>query len=175
VISGEAVSSANSDYWLMKLVIFLSSEKIQGPGLWKHNNALLKDDEYEIAIIQTIVDAKSSCRSEDPCFLWEWTKHKVRDRAIQCSKTRSKERRAERLQLEQDYVQKLRRSADITDLRNRLHNHFREEDDIISFRARLDVAEKDERLSPFFFRKILTNRSESNVTSIKKGCLSRQH
>jgi hypothetical protein len=163
----EAVPSANSDHRLMKLVISLSSKKIQGPGLWKHNNALLKDDEYEIAIIQTIVDTKSSCHTEDPRFLWLWTKHKVRDRAIQFSKTRSKERRAECLQLEQDYVQKLRESADITDVRNRLHNHFRAEDDIIRFRARLDVADKDERISPFFFRKILTNRSKSNVTSIK--------
>ncbi len=167
VISVEAIPSANSDHRLMKIVISLGSEKIQGPGLWKHNNALLKDDDYEVAIIQTIAEAKSSCHTDDPRFLWEWTKHKVRDRAIQFSKTRSKERRAERLQLEQDYVQKLRESADITEVRNSLHNHFRAEDDIIRFRARLDVAEKDERISPFFFRKILTNRSESNVTSIK--------
>jgi hypothetical protein len=39
VISVEAIPSANSDHRLMKLVISLGSEKIQGPGLWKHNNA----------------------------------------------------------------------------------------------------------------------------------------
>jgi hypothetical protein len=52
MISVDAIPSANSDHRLLKLVISVGNEKIQGPGLWKHNNALLKGDEYETAIIQ---------------------------------------------------------------------------------------------------------------------------
>jgi hypothetical protein len=69
----------------------------------------------------------------------------IRDTAIQYSKKRSKDRKEERLQLEQDYVDKLRDTADITSVRDKLHKHYQSEDDIIRFRARLDLAEHDER------------------------------
>jgi hypothetical protein len=42
-------------------------------------------------------------------------------------------------------VDKLRDTADITSVRDKLHKHYQSEDDIIRFRARLDLAEHDER------------------------------
>jgi hypothetical protein len=134
--------------------ISLGEKKVQGPGLWKHNNALLKEDEYETLIIKAIEEAKKSCHTTDARVEWEWIKHKVWDCAIQFSKKRSKERREDRVLLEQLYAQKLRENnGDIAQIRERLHKHFQAEDDIIQFRARLDEAEHDERISPFFFGK----------------------
>jgi exonuclease III len=41
-----AIPSSGSDHRLLVLPQFMGAEKIQGRGLWKHNNALLKEDKY---------------------------------------------------------------------------------------------------------------------------------
>jgi hypothetical protein len=48
-----------------------------------------------------------------------------------------------------------------------LQKHFQEEDNVIRFRANLDEAEHDKRITPLFFKKIMSNRQESKVTCIK--------
>jgi hypothetical protein len=48
-----------------------------------------------------------------------------------------------------------------------LQKHFQEEDNVIRFQAILDKAEHVERITPFFFKKIMSNQQESNLTCIK--------
>jgi hypothetical protein len=57
--------------------------------------------------------------------------------------------------------------ADTTDVKATQQKPYEEEDDIIRFRAHINQAEFDEKLSPFFFRNILTNRADSNVNRLK--------
>jgi hypothetical protein len=87
---------------------------------------------------------------------------------VDFSKKKSKEKREERTQLERDYAKELKEpKPDITECRAKLQKHFQEEDDVIRFQAKLDEAEHDERITQFFFKKIMSTRQESNVTSIR--------
>jgi hypothetical protein len=136
--------------------------------LWKHNNARLKEDEYCPLIEETIIEAKKTRCSEDPAQTWDWMKHKMLEVLVNYSKKRSKEKKDERILLELEYTKKLKEpKPDITECRAKLQKHFQEEDDVIRFQARLNEAEHDKRITQFFFKKIMSNRQESNVTSIK--------
>ena len=56
---------------------------------------------------------------------------------------------------------------EILELRRHLHKIYEEEDDAIRFCAGLEIVEKGEKITPFFFRTIEQNRKESNITSLK--------
>jgi hypothetical protein len=119
-------------------------------------------------LAEAIVEAKKTKCSDDPAQTWDWIKHKIRETSVNYSKRRSKRRKEERILLDLEYAKTLKEpKPDITKCRARLQKFFQEEDDVIRFRARLEEAEHNEPISPFFFRKILSNRQESHVTSIK--------
>ena len=57
--------------------------------------------------------------------------------------------------------------ADLHNLRTQLQKIYEEEDDAIRFRTGLDVIEKGEKITPFFFRTIDMNHKESNILKLK--------
>jgi hypothetical protein len=74
----KCIPSSGSDHKLLIIKISLGNEKIQGRGMWKVNNTLLKDDEYCTLVENTIPNAKSSAEGQNPRATWEWTKFKIR-------------------------------------------------------------------------------------------------
>jgi hypothetical protein len=65
-IAVKTIPLAGSYHRLLVLTQALGEEKIQGQGLWKHYNALLKEDEYCTLIEEAIIEAKKTRCSEDP-------------------------------------------------------------------------------------------------------------
>jgi exonuclease III len=61
-----AIPSSGSDHRLLVLTHEIGAEKIQGRGLWKHNNALLKEGEYCKLMENTFIEAKRTRCSDDP-------------------------------------------------------------------------------------------------------------
>jgi hypothetical protein len=146
----------------------MGAEKIQGRGLWKHNNALLKEDEYFKLMEDTFIEAKRNRCSDNPAQTWDWIKQRAKEESVNFSKKKSKEKREDRARLEHDYAKELKKpKPDITEYRAKLQKHFQEYDDVIRFRANLDEAEHDKRITHFFFKKIMSNQQESNITCIK--------
>jgi hypothetical protein len=89
-IGVKAIPSSGSDHRLLVLTGAIGAKKIQGRGLWKHNNALLKEDEYCKLMEETIIEARKTRCSDAPAQTWDWIKHRVQDVLVNFSKKRSK-------------------------------------------------------------------------------------
>jgi hypothetical protein len=131
-IGVKAIPSAGSDHCLLVLTRAFGAEKIQGRGLWIHNNDLLKEDKYCKLMEETIIEARKTRCSDDPAQTWDWIKHRMQDVLVDFSKKRSKEKREERTCLERNNANELKKTQpDITECRAKLQKHFQVEDDVI--------------------------------------------
>ena len=164
----------SSDHALLVNRISLSQDRTSGPGLWRHNDSLLKDDSYCKVIEDCITNTLSSTEvtsdgtQQNPKQAWEWLKYQIKQSAIKFSKRRAQAKRAEQQQLETKLAQQIMEGhEDVENTRERLARHYNELDDVIRFRSRIETAEHHERLSPFFFKQIAANRTYSNVESLK--------
>ena len=163
-----------SDHGLLISTICPKSEKITGPGVWRHNDTLLKDDEYVNAIekcIDVLLVEKQvgdDGMSFDPQMTWEWMKYKVRETAREFGKRRAKERTTERIHLEGLLSRQIEQNhPEVEETRERLARHYNELDEVIRFRSMVEQVEHHEKLSPYFFKQIAANRQQSNVEKIK--------
>jgi exonuclease III len=155
-----------SDHRLLILGIDSGVEK-NGPGMWKHHDGCLKDDEYCKQVEDAIEDALM-VDSDDPRFKWEFLKYKIRETAIKFGKARSKLKKLERTKLEKLYaVQLTNSSPDAQDTALRLRKYYEEDDESLRFRAHVEEAEAGEKVTPYFFAKIKQNRFDSNIHRIK--------
>jgi hypothetical protein len=150
-----AIPLSGSDHRLLVLTPEIGAEQIQGRGLWKHNNAFLKEDEYCKLMEDTFIEAKRTRCNGNPAQTWNWIKQRAKEESVNFSKKRSKEKRVDRARLEYDYAKELKKpKPDISEYRAKHQKHFQKEDDVIRFRANLEEAEHDKRITPFFFKKI---------------------
>ena len=160
---------SDTDHRLVTMRFSLNHEEIGGPGIWRHNDKCLMEEEYVNTISKCISLVKET-KFESDMVKWDYLKYQVRKEAISYGKKRAQEKRKERAKVEQDYAHALETKAAEPELLNaqaalrRLHE---EEDDIIRFRTGLDNIEHGEKITPYFFRTIEQNRSSSNVHSLK--------
>ena len=158
----------SSDHRLIGIKLIIGKDT-SGPGIWRHNDKALNDDEYKKAITDCITEVKGQVFSNNTAK-WEYCKFKIRETAIEFGKNRARDKRQEKKRIEGAYSKALENDNDqdeIAELRRHLHKIYEEEDDVIRFRAGLDNIEKGEKVTPFFFRTIEQNRKESNITSLK--------
>ena len=160
----------SSDHRLLAISFELGRDTVSGPGMWRHNDSLLSDNEYMKVITDCINEVKSQQgQFKDRTSQWEYCKFRVRETAIKFGKARAKEHRKEKARLTEIYLKALEKDDDqeeITQLRKQLHKVYEEEDEVIRFRTGLNEIEKGEKVTPFFFRTIERNREESNVTKL---------
>ena len=155
----------SSDHRFLGINFIIGKEKIGGPGLWRHNDNMLKNDEYVSAITKCI-DAVKKQTYSSASAKWDYCKFKIRELALEWGKKCAKERRREKKMAEQKYAEGLESNLDeesLSALRQTLQKIFEEEDDVIRFRAGIDNVEKGEKITPYFFRTIEQNRKESNI------------
>ena len=158
----------SSDHRLIGIKIIIGKDT-SGPGIWRHNDKSLSDDEYKKAITDCINEVKGQ-KFSTITAQWEYCKFKIRETAIEFGKKRARAQRQEKKRLEGAYSRALENDNDqdeIAELRRHLHKVYEEEDDVIRFRAGLQNIEQGEKITPFFFRTIEQNRKESNITSLK--------
>lgn len=95
--SAKHVDVANTDHRMVCIDIDCS-EAPRGPGYWKLNNNLLKDDKFVILINETLEQTVAVYRAKcNPKLLWDVCKSQIRDVAIEYSKQK---RRAYKCDLE---------------------------------------------------------------------------
>ena len=161
---------SRTDHRLVTAHINLGREKISGPGLWRHNDLCLKEEEYCKLIEETIQEATkvklSNTRSK-----WDYIKYKIRAASMAYCKSRNKEKREVRIKLEKRYAEAIMKGnnheQEVLEARLQLEKYFQDEDDSIRFRAKIEDVEHGEKLSSYFFREIKKNQDESNVKSLK--------
>ena len=160
----------SSDHRLLGIKFELGKDPIAGPGIWRHNDKLLTDDEYVKRMTDCIQDVRSKPEQfKDRTAQWEYCKFKIRESGIEFGKARAKAQRKEKARLTEAYLHALEQDDDeeeIQQLRSQLHKIYEEEDEVIRFRTGLSEIEYGEKVTPYFFRTIQRNREESNVTKI---------
>jgi hypothetical protein len=98
---------------------------------------------------------------------WDWLKYCSRAASIDICKKASREKRAERQRLEGLYATQLREAnEEAVDSAARLEKYYEEEDAAIRFRSKVESAESNEKISPFFFNQIKQNQKKSNVEKL---------
>ena len=67
------------DHRAIYISLSWTNGKSRGPGLWKFNNTLLKDEHYVTKIRETYSRTRAFYSDlEDPCLLWEMLKMEIR-------------------------------------------------------------------------------------------------
>ena len=83
--------SIKTDHSLITLCINSSNDGKRGPGLWKFNDALLKDEYYVYFMKDKIKKLKQEhCSDENKAMTWELIKMEIRNSTIAYSKQKSK-------------------------------------------------------------------------------------
>lgn len=104
----EVISSTISDHSALLLEMELQTD-IRGPGFWKFNDTLLRDDKYKSMIIEKLdqVMLKNSKEKLDPLLSWEMIKNEVIGRTLAYASLKAKERRqnVEKLELKIDQLE----------------------------------------------------------------------
>ena len=74
---------------LLAMKLKLGRDPVAGHGIWRHNDSLLKDQEFIKTISDTIQDVKAGT-FEDGTAQWKYCKFRIKDAAINFSRTRAR-------------------------------------------------------------------------------------
>ena len=80
------------DHWTISLSLQWTKEVPRGPGFWKFNNTLLKDDNYIRQICKTYPEIQAKYEyTQDKRTFWEFLKMELRSVTISYAKGKAKE------------------------------------------------------------------------------------
>ena len=158
-----------------------SSESPRGPGLWKFNNTLLKDEEYVERVRETYLNTVNYYRQvTNKRLLWELIKMEIRNATILYTKYKAKisRDRAEeiRRQLEQldDTICNNFFSPDINqlllnydNLKSELQSLYENKGKQAMFRAKCRWVEQGERPTKYFFNLEKRNYNKKTVWELR--------
>ena len=89
---------------MIQIKITLQNEQKRGPGFWKFNTSLLRDEVYIDVIRNLIENLKTDYTDvEDSALKWDLIKCDIRQFTIDYSKTQSKIRRQAEIELTKQY------------------------------------------------------------------------
>ena len=157
----------NTDHMAISLKINTPSDR--GPGYWKFNNALLKDNEY-VQEIETLVESFKSLHVNHQTK-WELCKLEIKSFSIYYSKKKSKHRYNEIQQLEKQLKQlyELQEKKDndysnnmISEIELKIHTLYEVKTEGAKIRSRLKLLEDNEKSSKYFLN-LEKSRQNSKV------------
>ena len=154
----DILAAFSTDHSPILITLSKINEFDRGKGFWKFNNSLKKNEDY-VETIKNVI--KSTLRSLDeqgvnnPQARWEFLKYEIRKNSIQFSKTLSKIKNRERLELENklkvfEANSVLQCDNEYLDCKERLDNLYQEQINGIRIRSRCDWYEYGEKSSKFF-------------------------
>ena len=84
----DVLPSFLSDHSPMFLSLNRSADHTRGRGVWKFNNSLLQDDNFNTEMVHTINRTLAESSSANPHLQWEFLKYEIRKFSIKFSKAR---------------------------------------------------------------------------------------
>ena len=136
-----------------------------GPGLWKHNNDLLKSPDYCETIKNVITQTINLIHP--PQETWELIKKAIGETARAYGKEQAKIKAEGKNRLktilnnEKDHT-----INEIQEARKGLAKIAEAEARSVIFRSRAEYVEKNEKCTPYFFKRIANNRSHTNIQQL---------
>ena len=156
----DVLPSFLSDHSPLFFSLHNSSDHNRGRGVWKFNNSLLLDDNFNTDLIDTIKRTLAENSSSNPHFRWEFLKYEIRKFSIKFSKARSKKLRADKEKHEHimsTFESNLDNSSSISEedyelSKSWLHNWYEEYTKGIILRSKSDWYEQGEKSTKYFFK-----------------------
>ena len=174
--------TVKSDHNAIMLSVKMNNVK-HGPGYWKMNVNILKDELYVKAIKQCIAKCKNEYSNENPQVKWEVCKVKIKELTQAFSKKKAKQNRGEVKEIEKklcDLEEKINNGEnspnickDYTETKSKLERYYQQKCKGASIRARVRWFEEGEKNTKYFLnlekhqgvKKQLTKvRTEQNKT-----------
>ena len=157
------------------------NETPRGPGFWKFNNTLLKDDKYAVIVRETYTNTlRYYHQVSDKRLLWELIKMEIRNTTISYTKHKAKVSRDRakdiRQQLEQldviicndffapDIDQVLQR---YDSLKSELQSLYEDKGKHAMFRAKCRWVENGERPTKYFFNLEKRNYNKKTISELR--------
>ena len=180
VKKSEIYPSLAPDHRAIYISLFWTNGKSRGPGLWKFNKTLVKDEYYVTKIRETYSRTRAFyCDLEDARLLWEMLKMEIRAATIAYSKKKAKAT-TEELEITRQ-LETLDRnicdnfnSPDIArilkeyeDLKTELQSIYEEKGRAAIFRSKCRWVEKGERPTKYFFNLEKTNYNRKTITELR--------
>ena len=165
----------NSDHDLVTVSIHSSLKR--GPGTWKFNSSLLKDNAYVQLVRQTITSICKEHSHLNDTLLWEFIKCEIRNITMSFSKRKAKER----LALERNLLRCIsfydhlcinnpsdHNTSILKGYKDDLDLLYQHKLDGIFIRSRARWVEEGEKNSKYFLNLERRNKSVNCITKLKK-------
>ena len=169
------------DHRAIYISLSWTTEKSRGPGLWKFNNALLKDEHYVSKIRETYSRTRAFYSNlADARLLWEMLKMETRAATIAYSKKKAKATTNRELEIRRQLEILDRNICDnfnspniahilneYEDLKMELQSIYEEKGRAAIFRSKCRWVEKGERPTKYFFNLEKRNYNRKTITELR--------
>ena len=176
VMTTDIIPATHSDHRILRLTMRKGKDS-KGCGLWRHNDLLNTNDAYITEFKDYFPGwANEANTLDDPRTRWDFIKWKIkthsRDFSIRLKKKKTQFKdSAEKRLAKCDAL--LRSSPEDREIAQRYMDAktvydliLEEENEQLRFRARVNVYEKNEKSTEYFFRQIKMNSARSNISTI---------
>ena len=170
-------SGIKTDHKCVNMKLLFENSK-KGPGRWKLNTSILKDEAYVQNIKLLITKVKVECAHLTKQLLWEICKIKIKEYTMgYCAKKQIIKRNVikeietqieqkENELIESDYHYNLQLQRDL--LVNKLHTFVEEQKNGAKIRSRAKWVEEGEKCTKFFYNLEKKNYSNNSIKQLKK-------
>ena len=178
----EIYPSIAPDHNAIYISLFWSCETPRGPGLWKFNNTLLKDEEYVEWVRQTYSNTLNYYRQvTNKSLLWELIKMEIRNATISYTKYKTKASRDREEEIVRHQLEQLDNticnnflSPDINqlllhydNLKSELQSLYENKGKQAMFRAKCRWVEEGERPTKYFFNLEKRNYNKKTIRELR--------
>ena len=181
VKKSEIYPSIAPDHRAIYISLSWTTEKSRGPGLWKFNNTLLKDEHYVSKIRETYSRTRVFYSNlADARLLWEMLKMETRAATIAYSKKKAKATTNRELEIRRQLEILDRNICDnfnspniahilneYEDLKMELQSIYEEKGRAAIFRSKCRWVEKGERPTKYFFNLEKRNYNRKTITELR--------
>ena len=181
VKKSEIYPSIAPDHRAIYISLSWTTEKSRGPGLWKFNNTLLKDEHYVSKIRETYSRTRAFYSNlADARLLWEMLKMETRAATIAYSKKKAKATTNRELEIRRQLEILDRNICDnfnspniahilneYEDLKMELQSIYEEKGRAAILRSKCRWVEKGERPTKYFFNLEKRNYNRKTITELR--------
>ena len=173
----DILAAFSTDHSPLLFSLKLRTDENRGKGLWKFNNSLSMNSDFQTKIKFHIKNTLETLEIEginDLQVRWEFLKYEIRKFSIEFSKLQAQNTKKEKMFLE-NKLKKLENNTncmenlEYIDCRNKLDKIYEQKINGIRIRSKCDWYEHGEKSSKFFLNLEKTRSTQSTIRNIIKN------
>ena len=173
----DILAAFSTDHSPLLFSLKLRTDENRGKGLWKFNNSLSMNSDFQTKMkfhIKSTLETLEIEGIRDPQVRWEFLKYEIRKFSIEFSKLQAQNTKKEKMFLE-NKLKKLENNTncmenlEYIDCRNKLDKIYEQKINGIRIRSKCDWYEHGEKSSKFFLNLEKTRSTQSTIRNIIKN------